>query len=86
MCKCTDVAKYFLSLQGNDAGDAISNMKLQKLLYYAQGFALALLDKPLFDEDFEAWAHGPVLRCIYNKYKNDSNPCACSLFAEKLYR
>lgn len=69
MCKSTDVANYFLSLQGSDAGDAISNMKLQKLLYYAQGFALAILGKPLFEEDFEAWMHGPVLRNIYNRYK-----------------
>lgn len=73
MCTCFKVAEYFLSLQGDDAGDAISNMKLQKLLYYAQGFALAVMDKSLFDEDFEAWEYGPVLRPVYDKYKRYGN-------------
>ena len=69
MCTANKVARYFLRLQTGDAGDAISNMKLQKLLYYAQGFALAILDKPLFVEDFEKWTYGPVLPVIYEKYK-----------------
>ena len=49
--------------------DQISNLKLQKLLYYAQGCYLALKDQPLFDEDFLAWIHGPVIQCIYDEYK-----------------
>ena len=69
MCDCFKTAEYFLRLQTGDAGDAISNMKLQKLLYYAQGFALAILGKPLFEDDFEKWAYGPVLPVVYNKYK-----------------
>ena len=69
MCDCFKTAEYFLRLQTEDAGDAISNMKLQKLLYYAQGFALAILGKPLFDDDFEKWTYGPVLPAVYNKYK-----------------
>ena len=69
MCDCFKTAEYFLRLQTGDAGDSISNMKLQKLLYYAQGFALAILGKPLFEDDFEKWAYGPVLPVVYNKYK-----------------
>ena len=69
MCDCFKTAEYFLRLQTGDAGDAISNMKLQKLLYYAQGFALAIFGKPLFNDDFEKWAYGPVLPVVYNKYK-----------------
>ena len=69
MCNCLKAAKYFLSLQDDDAGNAISNMKLQKLLYYAQGFALVILNKPLFQDDFEAWEYGPVLRPVYDEYK-----------------
>lgn len=61
-----DVAKYFLSVEG-DEGE-ISNLKLQKLVYYAQGFSLALLDKPLFDEPIEAWMHGPVVASLYHRY------------------
>ena len=61
-----DVAKYFLSVEG-DEGE-ISNLKLQKLVYYAQGFSLALLDEPLFNEPIEAWMHGPVVASLYHRY------------------
>jgi len=71
MCKLSaqDVANYFLSLPDEEAGDSISNLKLQKLCYYAQGFHLAFFDKPLFDDQIEAWQHGPVIRHLYHKYK-----------------
>lgn len=45
-----------------------SPMKLQKLCYYAQGYALAE-ENQLFDEDFQAWQHGPVVRALYDRYK-----------------
>ena len=64
----SDVAQYFLSLVDEDEGDFISNLKLQKLLYYAQGMHLAMFDEPLFDEHIEAWAHGPVVRKVYDEY------------------
>ena len=48
----------------------ISNLKLQKLIYYAQAFHLAIYELPFFDEDFEAWTHGPVCPEIYHKYKH----------------
>lgn len=67
---CLDVAKYFLSLPDEDIGDSISNLKLQKLIYYAQGFSLALYNKPLFKERIEAWEHGPVVPALYNRYKS----------------
>ena len=66
---CKDVAEYFLSLQDEDAGDLISNLKLQKLVYYAQGYHLALFDEPLFEEHIEAWLHGPVVPSLYREYK-----------------
>ena len=53
------VAQFMISFS-HEHGDPISNLKLQKLLYYAQAWFLALQDKPLFDERIEAWAHGPV--------------------------
>ncbi|HBP4947611.1 TPA: SocA family protein [Pseudomonas aeruginosa] len=68
-----DVAEYFLLLEGE--GGEISNLKLQKLVYYAQGFSLALLGEPLFDEPIEAWMHGPVVRSLYQRFsKYGSNP------------
>lgn len=68
---CFDVADYFLTLANEDVGDSISNLKLQKLVYYAQGFSLALRDKALFDETIEAWAYGPAIRALYHKYKDN---------------
>lgn len=40
-------------------------MELQKHLYYVQGWAIARLGRPLFEEDFQAWKHGPVVPRIY---------------------
>ena len=50
-------------------GDSITNLKLQKPLYYAQGVSLALNDAPLFSEPIEAWIHGPVVPKVYHTYK-----------------
>ncbi|MGK7893898.1 MAG: Panacea domain-containing protein [Xenococcus sp. (in: cyanobacteria)] len=65
---CFDIAEYFIQL-ANDTGSFISNLKLQKLVYYAQAWHLALYDEPLFDEDFEAWVHGPIIPQLYQEYK-----------------
>jgi len=66
-----DVVKAFLALQelDLDSGDVITNLKAQKLVYYAQGWHLAKFDSPLFQEDFQAWAHGPVIPELYNQLK-----------------
>jgi uncharacterized phage-associated protein len=69
MLSAKAVAKYFLSRVDEDAGDGISNLKLQKLVYYAQGFHLALHGAPLFREQIEAWEHGPVVPELYREYK-----------------
>lgn len=76
-----DVAKWFLFREQNelveDECGTISNLKLQKLLYYAQGTFLALKDAPIFKEDIVAWVHGPVVVEVYNKYKeHNGNPIA----------
>ena len=69
MIPALEVARYFLSLTDEEAGDLISNLKLQKLLYYAQGFHLAIFREHLFPEPIEAWAHGPVVTDVYHQYK-----------------
>jgi uncharacterized phage-associated protein len=48
----------------------ITNMSLQKLLYYIEAFAQVLLGKSIYDNRCEAWAYGPVYPCIYEKYKS----------------
>ena len=55
-----DIARYILTLSTPEVGDIISNLKLQKLLYYVQGFHLAIENEPLFMEDIQAWQYGPV--------------------------
>lgn len=45
-------------------------LKLQKLLYLAQGYSYAFYDSPLFYDEIEGWVHGPVVRDIYNMFKD----------------
>jgi uncharacterized phage-associated protein len=54
----------------------MSPKKLQKMLYYCYSWTLTLLNEredhwknKLFDDEFEAWVHGPVVRSIYDKYR-----------------
>lgn len=66
-----DVIKWFLSK------DSMSPKKLQKLLYYAYSWFLTIqnesvneLENRLFDEEFEAWVHGPVIYSVYDNYRH----------------
>jgi len=63
------VARYFITTQDADSGEGITHLKLQKLLYYAQGHYLALYGRPLFGDTLEAWPHGPVVRSVYDQFK-----------------
>lgn len=47
----------------------VTNMKLQKLLYFLQGHGLALAGENLLDEQPEAWQYGPVYRSVYHEFK-----------------
>lgn len=73
------LACYMLSLFKDEALQCeadtaeISNLKLQKLLYYCQAYSLALTGQPLFDEEIEAWSYGPVVPSIYQEYKRYGN-------------
>jgi uncharacterized phage-associated protein len=49
----------------------ISNLKLQKLLYYSQAWYLAFFAQPLFPEEIEAWVHGPVVPEIFRMYRDN---------------
>ncbi len=59
----------FLLVECRERGDILTNLKLQKLLYYAQAWFLAIHGKPLFSEDFQAWVHGPALPSQYKRFK-----------------
>lgn len=59
------VSEYIIAI-----GKEITPLALQKILYYAQGFYKAFFGKFLFEDDCQAWVHGPVFVNIYEKYKN----------------
>jgi len=64
-----EVANRIVSLSRFEVGDLISNLKLQKLLYYVQGFHLAIHNEPIFNEDIYAWQYGPVVKEAYYHFK-----------------
>lgn len=87
MASLNDVAQCFLYLDNSNDGDGVSNLKLQKLVYYAQGFHCAIFDSPLFSEEISAWTHGPVVEDLYHQYKHhgsDHIPVAQSFNQESL--
>ena len=79
MANVLDVANLFLNLAeeqaNNDLGDLMTDMKLQKMLYFAQCWHLVRHGEPLFDNKIEAWKHGPVVPEAYQHYKHNGwNP------------
>jgi uncharacterized phage-associated protein len=65
-----DVARFALASADPDDND-ISNLKLQKLCYYAQGIVTAMRGERLFKERVVAWDHGPVVPEVYHTYKEN---------------
>jgi len=69
-----DIANKILAKYSNSEVDGlICNMKLQKMLYYMQGFHLAFFETPLFNEEIEAWMYGPVVPPVYEVFKSNGN-------------
>ncbi len=59
---------------------APTNLMLQKLVYFAQGYALGMLGHPLYGEEIEAWTYGPVVPKLYRQLKHyGSNPVSENL-------
>lgn len=65
-----DIAKYIICI-AQDNGDNITNLKLQKLLYYAQAWFLVNNEnKKLFTDSIIAWQYSPVVQVVYDEYKS----------------
>lgn len=64
------IAKLLLlkSKEMSNSQELMTNLKLQKMLYYEQGFHLAAFGSPLFSEKIEAWMYGPVVPVVYDLY------------------
>jgi uncharacterized phage-associated protein len=69
MISAQDVAEYII-WSSHESGSFISNLKLQKLLYYIQAWHLAVFQRPLFPEKFQAWIRGPAIPEIYQRYQH----------------
>jgi uncharacterized phage-associated protein len=76
MVNVLELAKYLLYLNkeeaeqaGDEAVSDIDPMKLQKLLYYCQGYSLGITGRALFEDKIEAWKYGPVVRSVYKEYQ-----------------
>jgi uncharacterized phage-associated protein len=63
-----EVAHSIIAGFDDSVGEIISNLKLQKMLYYLQGFFIAAFDKKLFEEPIIAWQYGPVVRKAYEHF------------------
>ena len=66
MERIKDVAQYIFSEYKKITGESIDEMKLHKLLYFAQRESLAITNEPLFEGEFEGWKYGPVCRELRN--------------------
>jgi len=64
-----DLASFFIYF-GQAHGEPVTNLKLQKLCYYAEAYYWAIYEKPLTGEPFEAWTHGPVSRTLWDLYRD----------------
>lgn len=62
------IAEYIIGY-AKERNYAISNLKLQKILYFLQAQFLVSFNFPCFAETIEAWDLGPVVRNVYNKYR-----------------
>jgi uncharacterized phage-associated protein len=67
--KTLAAANYFLS-KAAEEGVPIDPLKLQKLVYFAHGWHLAVTGEPLIDEHVEAWPYGPVIPSLYHRFKS----------------
>lgn len=64
--RAIDIARYIINKCTSD-DHPISNLQLQKILYYVQK-AFLDEDMALFEDDFEAWQFGPVVPAVYYQY------------------
>lgn len=78
MFNATEIALWFIYKSNaeqkeysssEEVFEGISDLKLQKLLYYAQGVCLSMTGKKMFPNKIYAWEHGPVVKEVYNIYR-----------------
>jgi uncharacterized phage-associated protein len=65
-----EIANFFLDHAATNA-ESLTNLSLLKIIYYAHGWHLNLYGRPLVKNTFEAWPRGPVIRVVYDCFKNN---------------
>ncbi len=70
MSTANHIAACLINLS-HEKANPVSNLKLQKLLYYSQAWNLALFKQPLFNEEIEGWVHGPVVPEVFRTYRDN---------------
>jgi uncharacterized phage-associated protein len=75
MLTAIDVAYFFVDLANTTSlgSNAMTNLRVNKLLYFAQAHSLVRFGKPLFDENIQAWKYGPVVPSVYQEFKHCGN-------------
>lgn len=68
MYKAMEIAKYVIN-RSAEVGDPISNLKLQKLLYYIQAVMLVERGEKCFEDPITAWEFGPVIIPVYQAFR-----------------
>lgn len=69
MYPALDIAAYFLE-RAREEKKTLTPMQIQKLVYFAHGWHLAIEGMPLLDEQVEAWQYGPVIPSLYHEFKH----------------
>lgn len=67
MNEALDIANQIVRLS-NETGEPVTNIKLQKLIYYTYAWYAVEKGKPLFEENIEAWKYGPVIPSVYEAF------------------
>lgn len=65
-----DIANFFVQLACDLQDGSMDNLKVNKMVYYAQAWSIAKNKRLLFDEDIQAWDYGPVIPSVYHAYKS----------------
>lgn len=73
-----NIVKYILEKEGE-----MTAMKLHKLLYYCQAWSLVWDERPLFAQEIQAWANGPVVPIVYQQHKGQFKVAPKDPWAQK---
>ncbi|MGN8095427.1 Panacea domain-containing protein [Methylobacterium sp. 22177] len=63
------IANFLLDL-ADSRGVQLTQMSVLKIVYFAHGWYLAINERPLCAQEFEAWTHGPVVKVVRDAFKN----------------